>query len=219
MKKLLKKQGFTLVELIVVIAIMAILLAMLVPSLSNQQSFEQEVRENARAFYSNVQGLMVDEKLRDVKDFTQKEYSLIYAHVELPTATAKTDVSVYFGDNIGELKAKTLKKEHIDTESKGDTLYEFANSLNKLLMTSDHEGYYYAIVDNQYRVVYTYYTRNVDLDTLIDTKTEHAGDYRVRDDSGTENYLGAYPYNMNFRNDLFPDPNDIAPHAKVTKVS
>ena len=63
MKKLLKKQGFTLVELIVVIAIMALLLAILIPSLSTQQSFEQEVRENARAFYSNIQELMVDEKL------------------------------------------------------------------------------------------------------------------------------------------------------------
>ena len=218
MKKLLKKQGFTLVELIVVIAIMAILLAMLIPSLSTQQSFEQEVRENARAFYSNVQGLMVDEKLRgtvlnSVTETKNSDYTFIYAEVTLPnTSTAQTDVSVIFINKDTDILGGKLNLTADPTEiSDTDKLHEFEQSLNKLLRTSNNEGYYYAVVDKEYRVVYTYYSRYVDFDSL--KTASHVADYKVRDDSGTENYLGAYPYSMNFSDVLFPDPNVIAPHA------
>lgn len=218
MKKLLKKQGFTLVELIVVIAIIALLLAMLVPSLSNQQSFEQEARENARAFYSNIQGLMVDEKLRGTVFNTDSatensKYTLIYAEVTLPnTSTAQTDVSVIFGDNISAIKSGTPANVN-DEDNPIEKLKEFAGSLNKLLRTSDNEGYYYAVVDDKYRVVYTYYSRYVDFDALKVATFER--DYVVKK-NGEENFLGAYPFFMNSKGDwrvngeLLPDPSRIA---------
>ena len=220
MKKLLKKQGFTLVELIVVIAIMALLLAILIPSLSTQQSFEQEVRENARAFYSNIQELMVDEKLNGTVLNTgsateNSKYTLIYAEVKLPnTATAQTDVSVIFGSNISEIRSGTPANVN-DEDNPIEKLQEFAGSLNKLLRASDNEGYYYAVVDDKYRVVYTYYSQYVDFDALKVATFER--DYVVKA-NGEENYLGAYPFYMNLSSDkwrweeLLPDPNKIAYH-------
>lgn len=222
MKKLLKKQGFTLVELIVVIAIMALLLAMLIPTLSNQQSLEQEVRENARAFYSNVQGLMVDEKLRETvlnsgSATENSKYTLIYAEVTLSdTATAQTDVSVVFGADITAIKSGTPAKIN-DEDHPIEKLQEFAGSLNKLLSASNNEGYYYAVVDDKYRVVYTYYSRKVDLDSL--KAATFVSDYLVKA-NGEEYFLGAYPFFMNFSSekwrwkDLLPNPTDIAYHLE-----
>lgn len=220
MKKLLKKQGFTLVELIVVIAIMALLLAVLVPTLSNQQSLEQETRENARAFYSNVQGLMVEEKLRGTvlnsgSATENSKYTLIYAEVTLPnTATAQTDVSVIFGDDISAIKSGTPANVN-DEDNPIEKLQEFAGSLNMLLRASDKAGYYYAVVDDKYRVVYTYYSQYVDFDALKVATFER--DYVVKA-NGEENFLGAYPFYMNFSSEkwrweeILPDPIKIAYH-------
>lgn len=221
MKKLLKKQGFTLVELIVVIGIMAILLAMLIPTLSTGQSFEQEAKENARAFYSNVQELMIDEKLNGTKlndssHTNNSPYTLFYAHVTMPndTTLAETDVYVVYGANMTDIKAGTPAKVN-DEDNPIENLQEFSMSLNKLLSPSANEGYYYAVVDDKYRVVYTYYSRYVDLDTL--KVATFVKDYYITA-NGEENYLGAYPYFLNYSSEkwrwknLLPEPNDVAYH-------
>lgn len=208
MKKLLKKQGFTLVELIVVIAIMAIMLAMLIPSLSTQSSFEQEARENARAFYSNVQELMIDEKLNGTvltggSETTNRKYTLVYAEVKRPSDTtiAVTDVYVLFGDDISFVRTNVPSKVDETTNTK---FQEFANSLNKLLRSSDNAGFYYAIVDDKYRVIYTYYARNADLADMKNA-ANFSSDYQVTDTDGNPQFVGAYPFSMHDKDDVvFP---------------
>lgn len=56
MKKILTKKGFTLIELIVVIGILAVLAAVLIPSIMNYVSEARTARNNAnaRALYSEV---------------------------------------------------------------------------------------------------------------------------------------------------------------------
>lgn len=56
MKKILTKKGFTLIELIVVIAILAILAAILIPSLTNylDKANGAKLQSNGRSEYSRV---------------------------------------------------------------------------------------------------------------------------------------------------------------------
>lgn len=56
MKKVFNKKGFTLIELIVVIAILAILAAILIPSLTNYLARAKYAKEqsNARSIYTAV---------------------------------------------------------------------------------------------------------------------------------------------------------------------
>ncbi len=57
MKKILRKTGFTLIELVVVLAIIAILIAMVVPTLSSRDANKHASVLAARDFYSATQHL------------------------------------------------------------------------------------------------------------------------------------------------------------------
>lgn len=222
MKKLLKKQGFTLVELIVVIAIMAILLAAVIPLLTTKSSFQQEARENARAFYSNVQELMIDEKLAGTKlnvstSTVNSPYTLIYAQVTTPhtTSLAETAVSIAYANSSADFKTAALGETNAVDESNVDTkpFVEFENSLNKLLSASEDPGFYYAVVDDKYRVVYTYYSRYVDFDALKSAST-FSDDFMVEAGPDGTNYLGAYPFSIGTSGKtVLPEASTVEAHA------
>lgn len=53
-----RKKGFTIIELIVVIAILGVLMAVILPSISQQRSRINEARSAARDFYAAVQTVM-----------------------------------------------------------------------------------------------------------------------------------------------------------------
>lgn len=176
-----------MVELIVVVAIIGIMLGIVVPLLTTSSAREREAKEKARAFYSNVQELMMDEKVSGTT--LGGNYTLIYVTVSpQPGTDATPSIKVYKSNaaNIADFRPAVAPTE-ITT---GDDLEEFSNSLKKLLSSNDQDidVYYYAVVDNKYRSVVTYYSQGKFEDIAGQSFTSEC---RV----GSGNILtGAYPY-------------------------
>ena len=198
MKKLLNKKGFTLVELIVVIAIMGIMLAIVIPMLTTADARKNEVREYARSFYSNVQELMMDEKL--AKNDLPGTYTLVCVQVKENNTEGYNGVKVWMSCASDPLDFKNNLTELVDTTDDDDkvvlspttTTYdayaEFATSLRRLLLTNERSGWYYAVVDNKYRVVSAYFVEGEGSDlNAVDGKT-FSDDYSLIGE-----YAGAWP--------------------------
>lgn len=196
MKRLTNKKGFTLVEMIVVVAIIGIMLGILIPALSTSSSFEKEARDNSKAFYSNVQQLIIQEKFNKTPlcfstDADAKKYTLVYATVKMTNTTteAVSNIALSFADDLSSGFATP-----VDIDSSGSNLEkfkEFSTSLKFMLRSNDHDGYYYAVVDEKYRVVSAYYSRTADFSAM--NNNSFSDEFRVEDASENEHIAGAFP--------------------------
>ncbi len=146
MNKLRKKQGFTIVELVVVLAIIAIMSAILIPLLSTRKANEDAFRDRAKSFYSNVQELMLDEKA---------------SGTPLPASSTLVYVTVYQNGNpalvqLGDASGSAVPTLLTANDTDLPAWKEFSSQLKKLEKYNDSNIYYYAIIDNKYRVVKTF---------------------------------------------------------------
>ena len=179
-KRLLKKQGFTLVEMIVVVAIIGILLGIVIPMFNTNDAIIRAAKEKARAFYSNVQELMVDEKLAgtELPGKNAGDINIIYVKLEIPSDSTVCDADIYMLKKTAGVTGTSILDSPIaecrtNTDIDGDgnefpnsEWKEFAYSLYKILRISDIDdnyadrgkqtAYFYAEVDNKYRVVTAY---------------------------------------------------------------
>lgn len=211
MKKLLNRKGFTIVELIVVIAILGLMLAIVIPMLSTADARKNEVREYARSFYSNVQELMIDEKLAK-NPFPDggtgsAKYLLVAAHVQENNSKGYNGVEVYLSYATAAAPANDFVKFNepdllVDTTDDDDkvvlqtpstlantygTYTEFATALRKLLLTNERSGWYYAVVDSKYRVVSAYFIEGDD-SKFTEVRGKTITDYALNG-----NYAGVWP--------------------------
>lgn len=214
-KRLIKKQGFTLVEMIVVVAIIGILLGIVIPMFNTNDAIIRAAKEKARAFYSNVQELMVDEKLAgtELPGKNAGDINIIYVKLEIPSDSTVCDAYIYMlkktagvtganilGSPIAECRINTdiNNTENVFHNSEWK---EFAYSLYKILRISDIDynyadggnqtAYFYAEVDNKYRVVTAYYSLG---DAKKTVGKSFDRECYVKPDSGDLILTGAYPY-------------------------
>ena len=210
-KRLLKKQGFTLVEMIVVVAIIGILLGIVIPMFNTGDAIIRAAKEKARAFYSNVQELMVDEKLAgtELPGKNAGDINIIYVKLEIPSDSTVCDAYIYMlkktaGVTWANILGSPIAECRTNTDIDGDgnefpnsEWKEFAYSHYKILRISDIDGngkqtaYFYAEVDNKYRVVTAYYSLG---DAKKTVGKSFDRECYVKPDSGDLILTGAYPY-------------------------
>lgn len=202
MKKILNKKGFTMVELIVVVAILGLMLAIVVPLFSTVDARKDEVKDYARSFYSNVQELMVDEKI--AHNPLPGTYTLVCVQVDEDNADGFNGVKIWmscastpsdFSANLTELVDTTTNDDKVVLSPSVTTIYdtyaEFATSLRKLLLTSERTGWYYAVVDDKYRVVSAYFVEGEGSDYAA-----VKGQSFTSDNALDSSYAGAWPVEL-----------------------
>lgn len=156
-----RKRGFTIIELIVVVAIIAVLAAIIVPGLNGKNEKIRAANMHASDFYSGIQYVMTHFQMTEsyitpeigMKNTTDPQafvtyaqtygqnvlvfpYTYIYVKVD-----SNTDLTV----NVGRTYSEMLDTTEIATE----TLFEKAirEQLSNVLK-ADYTGYCYALVYN-----------------------------------------------------------------------
>ena len=119
MRKILGKKGFSLLELVVAIAIIGVLLAMILPSLSTRDANKKASISAAKDFYSATQSLF--------SKYSKYEDYLYYGQKDEPAADKVIDYVKDLGGNFPKnsyialaMKVKNSKIEYVDASS-GDS--------------------------------------------------------------------------------------------------
>lgn len=122
MKKLLNKKGFTIVELVIVIAVIAILAAVLIPTFSNviQSANDTAAMSEAESTLKAYVGYMGTNKqtLSDGPVFKVDDYSFVYYKGQLHQFDSKSEYTVG-----GELTVNPRSAELGPVIKVGDTYY------------------------------------------------------------------------------------------------
>lgn len=174
MRRFLGKKGFSLLELIIVIAIIAVLLAMIVPSLSSSDAHKKAAVSGAKDFYSAAQYLvtkysrfegyisneMKNQQLGNDENNLKDDSILMYDkrrcgnypphdYVMLAMAVRKSQivyVNAVSADTPGECEAKIFKQEGLTVEGGKYVLSPFERVFAQDIdpLFEQQDGIYYA---------------------------------------------------------------------------
>ena len=158
LQRMRAKKGFTIIELVVVIAIIGVLIAIIVPNLSNDSAKAQAADTNATTFYSAVQYCFTK--------YTKYEADL---SLDIKADTSSMEYISYFPSANGNFPINKVTYIEMNTDTDGQVQYvHVAKSLGDLLTDSsstntnvfagilakdiqnvfhsEEEGYYFAYV-------------------------------------------------------------------------
>lgn len=221
LRYLRSKKGFTMIELIVVIAIIGILTAIIVPSMIGAGR-PQEADTRAESFYYALQNVFIDYKANNpentpgyytLADGTklddETQYFMVYAEADSQgtlTSGADEELPGDFTD-IKVAKTATPTTQYSLAYQTGISDPMLLNQLNA--KTSGEEyGYYCALVDSECRVLITYWCREPFDDVFGDYENEYGSTSNIMftDFNYVGDYcVGSFPNSLSVKNNILFD--------------
>ena len=184
-KRLQSRKGFTIIELIVVLGIIAVLSAIMLPMFANSGK-PQEAAAKAKSFYYAAQSVFIEYKAsntdaavtdgyfkfeqegatkcaKDAHDGKNATYLYVMAHAEPEKGFTSVELSVSENGKTSVTGYECMHTPAVQTSG------ELLDALNSYSTTDDY-GYYYALVDSQCRVLVSYWSQD-DINILSDSGT------------------------------------------------
>ncbi len=186
------KKGFTLIELVITLGIIAVLTAIIVPLFWGSDYKYAEMDEKARAMYYSAQGIMTDIKLTALVEKNDGDILLYNSLGSSPVSTSGKNYYLELELDDGNVTAfalyvtslNTFKTRHNDTlldstfyvqrsagtiEPNKKTYNLLLEKLENALANDEDTGNYLLEIDNAYRVTRVYYTKSSISKILEDT--------------------------------------------------
>lgn len=183
----LNKKGFTIVELIVVIAIIGILLALILPAFFNPDKVTKG-KAYAKSYYYAVQDVMAQRKVAENPSLP----SIPAAYVHFYTTTDSTGHVIESG--VIPFGSKTMVPLSDLLAGGANEQYKilaqkYALAMEKTIAATEFKGTFYAVVDDNYVVRAAYWS-----DGTLDQLTDGNPDLKFEDDNRLSGYTCcAYP--------------------------
>lgn len=157
-QKLKAKKGFTLVEMIVVIAIIGVLLMLIVPALTSSD-VPSAGKGYAKDFYYAAQNFASRQRLSGTgtlsgDGISSLNYIILYADVAAGEKGQITDEDCGLAVK-GVGQSKLADMTHADQIAFVDS---FRRTMNERLTDTAYDGTFYAVIDDHYRISATYWT-------------------------------------------------------------
>lgn len=164
LQRLRGKKGFTMVELIVVIAIIAVLTAFVMVGLNNRDSKIKSASSSAESFFAASQLALTRAQLteRSIVDYADTDVKYIeYTGGANTTGGKYLFIEAQFSQNgiVGLHLANTFNglMARTDAMSNMTTLESYLSSNINEYLNGNYDGYFYCAADSNFKVLFTHF--------------------------------------------------------------
>ena len=180
-RRKLNQKGFTIAELVVVIAIIGILLALILPTVFNGDK-STKGKTYAKSYFYAVQDIMAQRKIADnpsAPAFPASAHELVFYTTTDSTGNVIESGVLPAGTTTMTPLSSILANTSLSEEYK-QLVQKYATAMEKTITSTEFEGTFYALVDDNYVVHAAYWSDGLMSDLVAGNPTlKFSDDYVV----------------------------------------